>query len=232
MPGFINAHMHFYSTLVRGLGKAKPSADFSEVLENLWWRLDRKLDARGLLRLGAGRADRRDPARHDHAHRPPRQPLGGARLARRDRPRRARDRGARLALLRALRPRRRRGRASGDRRERRVHPRAAGPSGTSACRRCSACTPRFTLSDATLERGRRGRPRARRGLPRPRRRGRLGPGALPAGARAAGRGALARTSAILGPQIDRRPLRARRATARWSCSRRPAPRWSTTRSPT
>jgi putative selenium metabolism protein SsnA len=44
MPGFINAHMHLYSTLVRGLGKARPSADFREVLENLWWRLDRKLD--------------------------------------------------------------------------------------------------------------------------------------------------------------------------------------------
>ncbi len=44
MPGFINGHMHFYSTLVRGLGKAKPSADFRQVLENLWWRLDRKLD--------------------------------------------------------------------------------------------------------------------------------------------------------------------------------------------
>jgi putative selenium metabolism protein SsnA len=44
MPGFINAHMHLYSTLVRGLGKAKPSAGFREVLENLWWRLDRKLD--------------------------------------------------------------------------------------------------------------------------------------------------------------------------------------------
>jgi putative selenium metabolism protein SsnA len=43
MPGLVNAHMHFYSTLVRGLGKAKPSADFQEVLENLWWRLDRKL---------------------------------------------------------------------------------------------------------------------------------------------------------------------------------------------
>lgn len=43
MPGFINAHMHFYSTLVRGLGKAKPSRNFQEVLENLWWRLDRKL---------------------------------------------------------------------------------------------------------------------------------------------------------------------------------------------
>ncbi len=44
MPGFINAHMHFYSTLVRGLGKAHPSRDFVEVLENLWWRLDRKLE--------------------------------------------------------------------------------------------------------------------------------------------------------------------------------------------
>ncbi|MFA6028220.1 MAG: putative aminohydrolase SsnA [Elusimicrobiota bacterium] len=43
MPGFINAHMHFYSTMVRGLGKAKPSKDFGEVLENLWWRLDKKL---------------------------------------------------------------------------------------------------------------------------------------------------------------------------------------------
>jgi putative selenium metabolism protein SsnA len=43
LPGFINAHMHFYSTMVRGLGKAKPSKDFAEVLENLWWRLDKKL---------------------------------------------------------------------------------------------------------------------------------------------------------------------------------------------
>ena len=43
LPGFVNAHMHYYSTLVRGLGKAAPSADFQQVLENLWWRLDRKL---------------------------------------------------------------------------------------------------------------------------------------------------------------------------------------------
>lgn len=43
MPGLINAHMHFYSTLVRGLGKAAPSADFMGVLRNLWWRLDRQL---------------------------------------------------------------------------------------------------------------------------------------------------------------------------------------------
>lgn len=43
MPGFVNAHMHFYSTLVRGLGKAAPSHDFQELLTNLWWRLDRQL---------------------------------------------------------------------------------------------------------------------------------------------------------------------------------------------
>lgn len=43
MPGFINAHMHFYSSFARGLGKANPSKNFGEVLENLWWRLDKKL---------------------------------------------------------------------------------------------------------------------------------------------------------------------------------------------
>lgn len=43
MPGYINAHMHFYSTMVRGLGKAAPSSNFDEVLKNLWWRLDEKL---------------------------------------------------------------------------------------------------------------------------------------------------------------------------------------------
>jgi putative selenium metabolism protein SsnA len=43
MPGLVNGHMHFYSTLVRGLGKAARSRDFAEVLRNLWWRLDRQL---------------------------------------------------------------------------------------------------------------------------------------------------------------------------------------------
>lgn len=43
MPGFINSHMHFYSAMVRGLGKAAPSANFQKVLEHLWWRLDKKL---------------------------------------------------------------------------------------------------------------------------------------------------------------------------------------------
>ncbi len=43
LPGFINAHMHFYSTFARGLGKAKPSKNFVEVLNNLWWKLDKEL---------------------------------------------------------------------------------------------------------------------------------------------------------------------------------------------
>lgn len=43
MPSFVNAHMHFYSTFARGLYKIKPSKNFVEVLENLWWRLDKKL---------------------------------------------------------------------------------------------------------------------------------------------------------------------------------------------
>jgi len=43
MPGFINAHMHFYSTMVRGYSKAAPSKNFNEILNNLWWRLDKKL---------------------------------------------------------------------------------------------------------------------------------------------------------------------------------------------
>lgn len=46
LPGLINAHHHFYSTMVTGLGKAAPSKDFNEVLENLWWRLDKKLSLR------------------------------------------------------------------------------------------------------------------------------------------------------------------------------------------
>ena len=43
LPGFINAHMHFYSTFARGLGKAAPSKNFMEILNNLWWKLDKQL---------------------------------------------------------------------------------------------------------------------------------------------------------------------------------------------
>lgn len=43
MPAFINTHMHFYSTFARGLSRVQPSGSFREVLENLWWRLDKQL---------------------------------------------------------------------------------------------------------------------------------------------------------------------------------------------
>lgn len=44
LPGFINAHTHFYSSFARGLTKVKPSKNFNEVLKNLWWRLDSALN--------------------------------------------------------------------------------------------------------------------------------------------------------------------------------------------
>lgn len=44
MPGFINSHMHFYSTFSRGMTPpGAPSQNFDEVLERLWWRLDKAL---------------------------------------------------------------------------------------------------------------------------------------------------------------------------------------------
>ncbi len=44
MPGFINTHMHYYSTFARGMANDSPQAKcFSDILKGLWWRLDRKL---------------------------------------------------------------------------------------------------------------------------------------------------------------------------------------------
>jgi len=45
MPGFINVHMHYYSTFARGIALGgKPATTFGEVLSGLWWRLDKQLD--------------------------------------------------------------------------------------------------------------------------------------------------------------------------------------------
>ncbi len=44
LPGFVNLHHHFYSALARGLDPGTPMRDFGEVLDRLWWRLDRALD--------------------------------------------------------------------------------------------------------------------------------------------------------------------------------------------
>jgi putative selenium metabolism protein SsnA len=44
LPGFICAHHHFYSTLARGMFiPGEPAANFVEILERLWWKLDRSL---------------------------------------------------------------------------------------------------------------------------------------------------------------------------------------------
>jgi len=44
MPGLINTHTHLYSTFARGLVlKDDPPENFPQVLERLWWRLDKTL---------------------------------------------------------------------------------------------------------------------------------------------------------------------------------------------
>jgi len=44
MPGFTCAHTHTYSTFARGMAlKDDPPANFRQVLERLWWRLDQAL---------------------------------------------------------------------------------------------------------------------------------------------------------------------------------------------
>jgi putative selenium metabolism protein SsnA len=57
MPGLINAHTHLYSALARGMtADVAPSSSFVEILEHLWWRLDRALtleDVRVSAAVGA-----------------------------------------------------------------------------------------------------------------------------------------------------------------------------------
>jgi putative selenium metabolism protein SsnA len=44
MPGLINTHMHLYSTFARGMAlKDEAPGNFLQILERLWWRLDRVL---------------------------------------------------------------------------------------------------------------------------------------------------------------------------------------------
>ena len=48
MPGLINAHGHIYSALARGMSLENPgvSKNFTQILENLWWRVDRALSTK------------------------------------------------------------------------------------------------------------------------------------------------------------------------------------------
>ena len=58
MPGLINLHHHLYSALARGLAPAETPRDFGQILERLWWLLDRALSPE-TVRLSAmlGAAD-------------------------------------------------------------------------------------------------------------------------------------------------------------------------------
>jgi putative selenium metabolism protein SsnA len=53
LPGLVNAHTHLYSALARGMpGPRVPPRNFAEVLERVWWRLDRALDAESVSLSG------------------------------------------------------------------------------------------------------------------------------------------------------------------------------------
>lgn len=49
MTGFINTHHHIYSAFARGMASSgKPNENFLEILENLWWKIDKKLSLEDL----------------------------------------------------------------------------------------------------------------------------------------------------------------------------------------
>lgn len=43
MPGMINAHSHIYSAFARGFAPKGPTQNFLQILENMWWHLDKQL---------------------------------------------------------------------------------------------------------------------------------------------------------------------------------------------
>lgn len=48
MPGLMNAHNHFYGAYARGLALTTRPVNFAQILEQLWWRLDKALDLEGV----------------------------------------------------------------------------------------------------------------------------------------------------------------------------------------
>jgi putative selenium metabolism protein SsnA len=53
LPGLVNAHTHLYSALARGMPPpAAAPRTFVEVLERVWWRLDRALDEESIFLSG------------------------------------------------------------------------------------------------------------------------------------------------------------------------------------
>jgi putative selenium metabolism protein SsnA len=53
LPGLVNAHTHLYSALARGMPAPRvPPRNFVEILQRVWWRLDRALDAESVYLSG------------------------------------------------------------------------------------------------------------------------------------------------------------------------------------
>ncbi len=53
MPGLVNGHTHLYSALATGMPPpATAPTNFLEILERVWWRLDRALDAESVAMSG------------------------------------------------------------------------------------------------------------------------------------------------------------------------------------
>jgi putative selenium metabolism protein SsnA len=53
LPGLVNGHTHLYSALARGMpGPPSPPRNFVEILEKVWWRLDRALDEESVYLSG------------------------------------------------------------------------------------------------------------------------------------------------------------------------------------
>ena len=59
IPGNVCGHHHLYSSLARGMPyRLEPPADFVQILQRVWWRLDRALDAPAVwLSAWSGGAD-------------------------------------------------------------------------------------------------------------------------------------------------------------------------------
>lgn len=52
LPAFINGHTHMYSTFARGLNLPFSPNNFQDILDQLWWKIDRKIDEETLYYSG------------------------------------------------------------------------------------------------------------------------------------------------------------------------------------
>ena len=143
LPGSICGHTHFYGAFARGMAiPGAPATNFVEILERLWWKLDRALLWDDIRYQRADLPGGRDPPRLHDADRPPRQPERHRRQPGHHRRRRERDGAARQPVLRGDRPQRHGRRGRGHQRERALPQALPEPSRTRSWPPPSASTPR------------------------------------------------------------------------------------------